>query len=129
MYLIKWMGYPSSENTWEPEENIAHCDKFIEYQRQKLKRLSSAKPDGKKKDSKRARTEPPRAELAVVDPCLWVQCDSCGKWRAFPPEKEANTLFDLKKIENAVFKCPMTPGIHKISCSTPEFGQGEPPKR
>ena len=21
-YLVKWKGYPSSENSWEPEENV-----------------------------------------------------------------------------------------------------------
>ena len=24
-YLVKWEGFPSSENTWEPAANLASC--------------------------------------------------------------------------------------------------------
>jgi len=32
-YLIKWKGYPSSDNTWEPEENVHAEDLVREYHR------------------------------------------------------------------------------------------------
>ena len=28
-FLVKWKGYPTSDNSWEPQENI-HADKLIE---------------------------------------------------------------------------------------------------
>ena len=27
-YLVKWKGYPMSDNSWEPQENL-HADKLI----------------------------------------------------------------------------------------------------
>ncbi|BBN12785.1 protein MpLHP2 [Marchantia polymorpha subsp. ruderalis] len=29
-YLVKWLGYPERENTWEPYENIANCGDHLE---------------------------------------------------------------------------------------------------
>ena len=34
-YLLKWMGYPDSESTWEPENNL-DCPELIEaYERER----------------------------------------------------------------------------------------------
>jgi len=33
-YLIKWKGYPHSDNTWEPSENIHAPDLISEYHKQ-----------------------------------------------------------------------------------------------
>ena len=27
-FLVKWKGYPTSDNSWEPQENL-HADKLI----------------------------------------------------------------------------------------------------
>jgi len=43
-YLIKWEGYPDSENTWEPDENL-DCPEIISAFEEKLK----AKKDDKKR--------------------------------------------------------------------------------
>ena len=35
-YLIKWKGYKDSDNTWEPTENLTHCQDIIkEFHRKK----------------------------------------------------------------------------------------------
>jgi hypothetical protein len=28
-FLVKWKGYPTSDNSWEPKENL-HADELIE---------------------------------------------------------------------------------------------------
>ena len=29
-YKVHWANYPSSEDTWEPEENLKHCQEYIQ---------------------------------------------------------------------------------------------------
>ena len=29
-YLIQWKGYPSWDNTWEPESNLTHCQDLLQ---------------------------------------------------------------------------------------------------
>ena len=38
-YLVKWKGYPMSDNSWEPKENISADDLIKEFQ----SRVQSAK--------------------------------------------------------------------------------------
>jgi transposase InsO family protein len=61
MFLIKWMGYPKSQNTWEPEENLVGVGELLEefYKERELgahaQRLiterKATKKKGKRKDS------------------------------------------------------------------------------
>jgi transposase InsO family protein len=34
-YLVKWLGYPDSENTWEPETNLRNCQQLLRRYRQR----------------------------------------------------------------------------------------------
>jgi len=53
-FLVKWKGYPTSDNSWEPRENL-HADRLIaEYNK---KKQEQAKPKKKGVKSRRARTE------------------------------------------------------------------------
>ncbi|KAF7637321.1 Chromo domain-containing protein [Meloidogyne graminicola] len=44
-YLVKWNGYPESEKSWEPEENL-DCMELVEKFATFYKRIEAAKPLG-----------------------------------------------------------------------------------
>ena len=53
-FQVKWKGYPTSDNSWEPRENL-HADRLImEYNK---KKQGQAEPKKKGVKSRRARTE------------------------------------------------------------------------
>src|SRR6266702_3041727 len=53
-FLVKWKGYPTSNNSWEPRENL-HADRLITEYNKKKQRQAEPKKKGVK--SRRARTE------------------------------------------------------------------------
>ena len=51
-YLVKWVGYPKSESTWEPKHNIASCFKVLYARWYKTTSKTQTKPKRTKpKDS------------------------------------------------------------------------------
>ena len=47
-YLVKWKGYPSKDNTWEPEGNLDNCKGAIKKFETK-KKEAAKKPTVKKR--------------------------------------------------------------------------------
>ncbi|CAD26164.1 CHROMOBOX PROTEIN [Encephalitozoon cuniculi GB-M1] len=50
-YLVKWEGYPDSENTWEDEKNIFSKELIKEYEESRKGSKSSSSQMGKKRAS------------------------------------------------------------------------------
>lgn len=48
LYLVKWKGYPSKENTWEPKENLGNCKSAI-------KRCEAKQKEARKKPAAKKR--------------------------------------------------------------------------
>ena len=49
-YLVKWDGYESSENTWEPPKNFSRCPQVLESFEEKLRRKEERRDRKKKAD-------------------------------------------------------------------------------
>ena len=57
-YLIKWEGYPDSENTWEPEDNL-DCPDLISAFEEKTKQKKEEKKRKKEAESSGSGTTGP----------------------------------------------------------------------
>ena len=42
-YLVKWLGWPLSESTWEDEKQLTHCDSALKHFHEDARRRSSVK--------------------------------------------------------------------------------------
>lgn len=76
LYLVKWNGFGESENSWEPESNLANCPHKIKAYKEEKERKMKAQQAGTA--SKRAKVEegtPWGFVEAVMDETAWFNTD------------------------------------------------------
>ena len=63
-YYLKWLGYPDSENTWEPKENIKCPSLIYDFEKQLGRRRGECSGDNEReKESRDYETLPPAKGL------------------------------------------------------------------
>merc|ERR1711963_551132 len=114
-YLLKWKGYPDSENTWEPEENL-DCPELISAYEEKKKQKEAEKsqkrksaPGGKEEPSKKKKKEdsdkPRGFERGLTPERVIGATDSSGELM-FLMKWQGSDEADLVPARQANIKCP-----------------------
>ncbi|CEM02700.1 unnamed protein product [Vitrella brassicaformis CCMP3155] len=55
-YLLRWKGWPETDNSWEPEENLTRTPKMVEWMR-RAKKKRGVDDDSEEVERKKTRTE------------------------------------------------------------------------
>jgi len=63
-YLVKWEGYPSSENTWEPASNLESCQDLVDAYMKSIKTKSAPSKKDEPKTAMRSEPLPSRKRKA-----------------------------------------------------------------
>jgi len=105
LYQVKWIGWESESNTWEPEAHLECTNLLVNFYKTRLKERESATPA-----EKRALELPPdpRETFQIRQDYLKENCPAAGKKeleilylkdKALPPSKKAKLI--PEKIMNA----------------------------
>ncbi|KAL6161700.1 hypothetical protein ACJBU6_00803 [Exserohilum turcicum] len=134
-YLVKWQGWPDSQNTWEPEENLTNCKSLIrEYHRaHPEKRGQGPQGKGSNQGIKDRRSQPvtspdqPTVQIAVV---RQQEGPYQGQSSPRPPLSHdlGQRLSQGHGAQKPVF-CSSPPGAHdanETSQRQPELGALQP---
>lgn len=115
-YLLKWKGYPDSENTWEPEENLDCPDLIADFEQKRKKKEAEKKrksqngvEDGSQKKKKKVAEEDdnkPRGFDRGLQPERIIGAtDSSGELMFLMKWKDSDEA-DLVPARQANVKCP-----------------------
>ena len=116
VYYLKWKGYPDSENTWEPIENL-DCPEMIKEFEENYKKKKGETPDKKRKLNgaegasevpvkKKAEDDRPRGFDRCLEPDRIIGAtDSSGELMFLIKWKGCDEA-DLVPSKTANVKCP-----------------------
>lgn len=101
MYLVKWKGFPESENTWEPFENLAGCLEVLnDFYNMNTQSIS----DIAKSDEKSENNEEPEISAPEQPPIEQLQISTPST----PEVKQRHKRNKKDKIESKKTKDPLT---------------------
>ncbi|KAK6180880.1 hypothetical protein SNE40_008852 [Patella caerulea] len=114
-YLLRWKGYPDSENTWEPEENLDCPDLIAEFEnnRKKKEEKKRKQPNGvddtsskkKKKITEEDDNKPRGFDRGLQPERIIGATDSSGELMFLMKWKDSDEA-DLVPARQANVKCP-----------------------
>jgi len=112
-YLLKWKGYPDSENTWEPQENL-DCSDMIEAFEEKRKKKKDegkrkAEDEGSAKKKKKVTDEDdnkPRGFERGLQPERIIGATDSGGDLMFLMKWKDSDEADLVPARQANIRCP-----------------------
>lgn len=112
-YYLKWLGYPRSENTWEPLENLS-CPDFIaafeesEKKKKNRKRKLPAQSSGERSEITKAQKQLEGSfgfQRGLIASKILGATDTSGKLMFLMSWKNSNYI-DLVPAQVANVKCP-----------------------
>lgn len=119
-YLLKWKGYPDSENTWEPEENLDCPDLIADYEdkrkkkeQEKKRKQANGMDDGSAKKKKKVAevktteddNKPRGFDRGLQPERIIGATDSSGELMFLMKWKDSDEA-DLVPARQANVKCP-----------------------
>ena len=95
-FLIKWRGYPSSQNTWEPKINLLNCKGLLNTFLKKNKKSISNEPENQELKASSEKIKKKLIEIIPID-VEKNENDDINKKRKNPfIQEEKSNIFEKK---------------------------------